>query len=209
MSFHNACFVSYRNSKHPSASKILSALIDALSAQIDLYMSGSTVYVDRQRLAGGDLYDPLLAMELCRSSCMVLVFNPSYFDVSHPFCTREYLAMEKLEKTRLESVQQIAHKGLIIPLILRSGDSLPGMIERRSPVYFDRDLLRPADFNTRQALLKLKAVAQQVFERCRIMHSVEAAAGAECGAFQLPSDEEAKSWLAEASLIRPQASLPF
>ncbi len=78
--------------------------------------------MDKDRLQGGDFFDPTLASELCHSICMIMVYTPKYFDKVQTFCTREYILMERFEQDRLDLLDQNPPtKGLIIPIIFKGG----------------------------------------------------------------------------------------
>ena len=59
------------------------------------------IFIDRERMRGGTLFDPSLARALCKSVCMVVIYTPTYFSKKHSYCAREYRAMETLEQQRL------------------------------------------------------------------------------------------------------------
>jgi hypothetical protein len=136
----HACFISYR---HVGQNELLNSFLEqlsrSLSFELQLWLKECPeggVYLDRERLQGGDFYNEALATALCESACMIMVFIPLYFDKDRPYCTREYKAMELLEKERLARLdsEQRTH-GLIIPIILRGGNDLPDEIKEGRQYY--------------------------------------------------------------------------
>ena len=78
-------------------------------------MAGAKVYLDEEKLRVGDLFQEELATELCQSACLVMLFNRSYFDLTHHYCAREYQAMVQLEAQRLGlATGELRRKGLIL-----------------------------------------------------------------------------------------------
>src|SRR5262249_35583701 len=125
-SFKYSCFISYRHGQRQVAERILSELYESLSGEIELWLS-EEVYLDRQRLKGGDYFEEGLSQALCHSVCMIVLYTPVYFDRHHLYCAREYKAMENLERDRLHSLgtQSLSTHGLIIPIICRGKEYLP------------------------------------------------------------------------------------
>src|SRR4051794_30268202 len=103
MKFRYSCFISYRHGQRKLAERIVQDLYDALSSELELLMN-EQIYLDRERLKGGNFYNEALATALCQSACMITIFTPTYFDCNHPFCAREYKAMERLEQSRLSAI---------------------------------------------------------------------------------------------------------
>src|SRR5262245_13808013 len=104
MAINYACFISYRHGQSQLSERIISDLATALSNELSLYTS-KKVYVDRERLKGGDFYNEHLARALCESACMIMVFTPTYFDEQSTFCAREFKAMEFLEAKRSQLIE--------------------------------------------------------------------------------------------------------
>jgi hypothetical protein len=119
MGFNNACFISYRHGLEPGTQDFYEAFRQELAHQVDFYLPGMPVYLDTERLRGGDFYNSDLARALCSSVCMVSLYIPTYFDLQHTYTAREYRAMVDLEQQRLPLIPAVDWKGLIIPIILR------------------------------------------------------------------------------------------
>jgi TIR domain len=137
-----ACFISYRHGQRKLAERIINDLYDALESELETWLD-EKVYLDRERLKGGDFYNEALAKALCESVCMIMIFTPTYFSADHTFCTREYKAMEKLEEQRFQALGERVDKrrGLIIPIVFRGEDYLPKEIKDRRLYYnFDKFL---------------------------------------------------------------------
>ena len=127
-----ACFISYRVGKGALASGIVKDFYEKLSNEVELQSEGG-VYLSEANLNPGDVLDPALETELCRSACMVVLFTATYFSRTHPYCTREYLAMRNLETKRLGKLGLSVSKqhGLIIPVVLRNLDQMPAEMTKR------------------------------------------------------------------------------
>jgi hypothetical protein len=142
MPFKYSCFISYRHGQRKLAERIINDLSEALSNELELLLD-KEVYLDRERLKGGEFYNEALATALCESACMIVVFTPTYFDKEHTFCAREYKAMEKLEEVRFKTLGVRTNRtpGLIIPIIFRGEDCLPREIKESRQYYNFGDFL--------------------------------------------------------------------
>jgi hypothetical protein len=99
--FRYACLISYRHGHQPGTQRFYEAFRRELAIQVDFYLPGMDVYLDTNRVRGGDFFNRELASVLCSSVCMVMLFNPLYFDASNSYAAREYRAMVALEQQRL------------------------------------------------------------------------------------------------------------
>lgn len=204
--FENACFISYTHSD--PTQEVVEAFEKALAVQVALYLPRLRVFRDRGRLRVGDFFDPELAEQLCRSVCMVLLFNPCYFDRDHPYCAREYKAMEKLEAQRRGLLpDEHRTRGLILPVVMRADDDLPAEIRRsRLCASFSKRILRAADFEERECAAELERIAGAIYQRWKVLRQHEADLAAGCAGFEFPSEEEIRDWLAGVAV--PQLPLP-
>ena len=173
------------------------ALASELEALVDL-----PVYRDVTRLEGGDFYNQALARSLCESVCMIVVYTPTYFNARNRYCTREYAAMKELETARLARIQAPGNHGLIIPIVLRGFDQLPGEIGERRQVYkFDQFLLSDEALSkNRNYNAEIKKMAEYIAARCRELEELEP----ECDEFELPTDQAVEELVLELSGRAPR-----
>lgn len=132
MAIRNSCFLSFRGGKGNLAAGILDLFAKALENELELQVDAG-LYRYTEKLIAGDFIDPNIADELAASACMVVLFTGKYFSKAHTYCTREYLAMTRLEENRLKALQnddQSKH-GLIIPVILRNPERFPNLLKHR------------------------------------------------------------------------------
>jgi hypothetical protein len=182
--------------------KLINDLNEALSEEIGVLLRDKSVYIDRERLRGGDFYKEALSLALCKSVCMIMIFTPTYFDPNHKFCTREFKAMEILEKRRLGLLEgQIEEPhGLIIPIILRGENYLPQFIKQKRQYYNFEGYIRPKNNNEnilcthRRYNSEIKEIAKYIYESYSMLESIGDISD-ECKSFRLPSDEEVKDIL--------------
>lgn len=189
MPFKYACFLSYRVGAEPGVNNLYLTLKRKLAEQVDLYMPGLGVYLDQERLQGGDLYNSELAHALCHSVCMVVLFSPQYFDVEHTYCAREYQAMVRLEERRLGLSEQEIPKGLIVPVIIRG--TLPRAIkEQRHSFSLSEHLLVASDIGRKPIGRVLRDIAELIHQRYVYQKPIEQKLCNLCPGFELPSSTE-------------------
>jgi hypothetical protein len=187
--------------------RIVNDLCEALSSELEAFRE-EPVFLDEDRLQGGYLYNEALAEALCNSACMILVFTPTYFSRDHTYCAREYRAMEKLETERLDLLSDSAggNRGLIIPIVFRGEDHLPAEIREQRKYYDFSDFLLCDDEIWRHPryAVKIREIAEYICARCEELENV-GPAFSECEDFALPSEEDARNWLHQAT----DTSIPF
>lgn len=137
MPLRNACFISYRHGQYELMQQFAAEFCAALRSEIEPMLGSYGIYLDKDRLHGGDFYRESLARNLYESATMVMVYTPTYFNYEHTYCTREYKAMETLEHRRLGTLGVSLDKshGLIIPVVLRGVKHLPDEIKRCRQYY--------------------------------------------------------------------------
>lgn len=199
MPLRNACFISFRHGQHELTQRFVSEFHDGLCSELETYLGGGvTAFLDQDRLQGGDLFNEAIAQHLWESSCLVMVYTPSYFDLTHTYCAREYKAMEGLEQTRLPLLGDGIDRthGLIIPVIFRGGRHLPSEIRDSRHCYdFSEFLLtdQPLSKHAKYAGA-LRQMAEYIAERYR---ALSAAVRDDCGNFRLPPATNIRDWLEE------------
>jgi hypothetical protein len=206
--FKNACFLSYRHGQRSLKQRFIREFHDALSSELEL-LRDEEVYVDWERLEGGDFYNEALARALYESACLVAVYQANYFDLKHSFCAREYRAMCELETERLDLLPRPEDRNhsLIIPVILRGENSVPSEITSRRQYHdFSKFMLVDEEL-ARHPLYapKIREISQYIHERCCLL---ENAAIREDGGdtFRLPDQDAIKPWLER--ITPPQAPFP-
>lgn len=216
MAFQYSCFISYRHVQYDLGSRFLEKFLEALKSHIELEIeldgvpSDEQIYIDRERLKGGYLFNNALADALCRSVCMIVIFTPTYFSKQKTYCAREFLAMKKLEEERLKQMGD-RKMGLIIPIVLKGFDALPPEIrqERQCYDFSDYSLATP-DILTHPVYNRQVA---EIASYIREVHERLTALGVdwcgECPNYALPTDEEVLPFL-EQIIARPHRQLfPF
>ncbi|UFZ06511.1 toll/interleukin-1 receptor domain-containing protein [Bradyrhizobium ontarionense] len=211
MPFQHPCFISYRNHDQSEiAERFITDLCEALRNELALRIE-EDLFVDREGLRAGALYNPALARALCQSACMIVVYTPTYFSKRHTYCAREYRAMEALEQLRLGRLQRRLDRehGLIIPIVLRGEDLMPGAIKNNRHYYTferfsltSRSLARNATFER-----EIRNIAAAVHSRWQLFVPIADAITCDCDAFDLPSEAEIQPWLDQ--MIQPTSPFPF
>jgi TIR domain len=125
MPFEYACFISYAHGEHKLMQTFMTELTEALESSLEPYLDIDAC-TDRKLLRPGVLLDVALARAICRSVCMVVVYSPRY--ERHPYCRREYEAIQRLQRRRFQAIGNGVEpeNGMIIPVVFRGKrESLP------------------------------------------------------------------------------------
>jgi hypothetical protein len=188
--------MSFRHGVHELTQRFVRELHDGLSAELEAQLGlGVGVFLDQQRLQGGDLFNEQIARDLCESSCLVMIYTPSYFSLEHSYCAREFKGMVQLEQNRLQLLEEAERThGLIIPVIFRGEKRLPAEIRNQRQYYDFSDFTltkRTMSAHPRYSR-ELKAMGEYIADRHRRLAAV---VDEDHNAFALPSLGEIGDWL--------------
>ena len=144
----------------------------ALSGELEL-LRNEGLFVDKERLKGGDFYNDALARALYESATLIVVYQPNYFDAQHAYCAREYRGMCSLERQRLALSRHAEDRdhGLIIPLILRGERDIPNdLAARRHYADFSRFMLLDEELSKHPDYApKIREIAEYINARCQCL----------------------------------------
>lgn len=214
--FKWACYVSYRHGQGDLFKDFINELSTALENRLGLMGLGLRVFFDREGLTPPYSITPGLAEAICRSVCMIVVYNNGYFDKNNPYCAKEFSAMVELENERLRA-NGINHKfSLIIPVLLRRPTHLPDEIFNRSPVDFSSIYTNPERYaklirlknKLKQTMLEtaypneLNRIASTITETYTLLSKLDKDLFARCHETLFPSDEKV-SRLLERTTYEP------
>jgi len=214
MAFEYCCFLSYSHNPGELPDRFIKDLYNSLMSEIGaLTREIKTCCVDWERLKGGDFYDKRLSKALCKSVCMIMVYTPTYFDKRYTYCTREFRAMETIESRRLKLLDDFSDDhGLIIPIIYRGFKYLNPYIKDTRRTYYDFSGYIPGKdgenaLSTHSTYApKIKEIAEYVYDRYSMLNELWDMSE-KCRDFELPSENDAKSWL--DSVCVSDAKRPF
>ena len=192
MAFEHGCFISHVHAEEPLMREFVTELARALRSELEPLIGDiveTTVYLDEDRLKGGEKFNLALARALCASACWVMVYVPQYF--RREYCAREFRAMQILEEQRLRypELELEPNEGMIIPVILRGNpEQLPSEIgEEIQCLEFSRfstassEILRHEHFM--EQIAERALFIQKIFELGNpLMH--------DCGQFSIPELNE-------------------
>jgi hypothetical protein len=205
MRFEHSCFISYRRGQEELTRTFVTGLQRALSNYLEPWLD-ETVFLDEGRLTGGDYLETRIADALCKSVCMVLVFTPRYFSPEHLYCTREFLAMEEIERSRFQIANREPRnqdKSFIIPVVFRGAELIPSEVRRRGRFSYDfsRYTLLETDISRNEGYVgSIQEIAQRVHELHSEFRNYDDPFAA--NAFELPSEDEARGWLRQNGELR-------
>ncbi len=198
MAFKYSCFISYPGGKYREMRDFVFGLKRELENKIDPWLD-EDVFIDAERLKGGDLYNERLGRALCESICMILVFTPKYFSKRHIFCSREYKAMEELEKERMErlGLKRDNRYGFIIPIVYRGKKYLPAEIMGKRHVYDfsapDLDISRMD--RDKRCYTAIQEIAERIYDLSLLVDQSNIDLCDNCDQFKLPTERDIEEWM--------------
>jgi hypothetical protein len=209
MPLRNACFVSYRHGQYELMKEFITDFCAALRGELELMLHFGGVYLDHERLKGGDFFNPELARNLYESATMAMIFTPTYFDTERPYCAREYTAMVRLEQERLRHLRATGrgNHGLIIPIVLRGVRYLPDEIKGRRQYHNFEDFQLGSRRLSRHPRFApvIREIASYICDRYQELRELPDDAFQNGEHFSLPDDTEMAPFLKTAAEFK----LPF
>jgi hypothetical protein len=204
MPIKNSCFISYRR----LSAEYARDFHFSLERELCLYTS-LPIFRDEERLSGGDFYNKELALALCESACMVMIYTPTYFDKISTYCAREYKAMELLETQRLKQLgyEKNNQHSLIIPVIYRGLDYFPSRIKNLRAYYeFEFSVCGKSYLKRKEYQEAITKIAKYIFDRCQELNAIKKDPCKKCETFKLPVAGEISSWL--SNMLPPKPVFP-
>lgn len=194
--------------------QLLEDLNSALRAELELYDFGpisDLVFIDKQRLEGGQFFNPVLAKALCESVCLIVIYTPSYFSHNHLYCTREYMGIKSLEGVRRQLISDDpAHRGLIIPVVLRGLQFMPSVVKENRNYYDFQSYTTAGKKITKHPKLvgAVRQISEYIFSCYKIFNYLRDDPCSNCRGYNLPTDDEARNWLDRVAPTQEMLPLP-
>lgn len=205
MHLEHSCFISYPRLQNSLVERVVIELDEAISQELRLYKA-PPAHFERVPLIIDEKFEETQTRALYNSASMVLIFAPIFFSEKNLQGARELLAMEQLEKQRLEYLPD-RHRGLIMPVVLRGRASLPALFKDRQFVDLSEFMLYDHKLSNNPLYApKIQEIARYVFECYRDVSSLSEGS-ADREHFTLPSIEETRKWLQRIS--EPADRFPF
>lgn len=209
MAFRYSCFISYGHGQGDLMRRFVEELKEALEASLGPLLEEG-VFIDEDRLRPGYLYNDVLASAICQSLCMVVVYSPIY--ERHPYCLREYRAMELLQEERLRLLGGTLGRGvgLIIPILLRGRlEDLPDKIKGHIHFCdFSKFTMASPKIRRKQEYVdKIENIAQYVYDLHRGFAQIETDLCRDCHTFNLPATLEVAPWRLAQGTAEPKLPL--
>lgn len=195
--FDYACFISYSHGEGDLVRGFVGQFKAALRDELETLIASRKPFIDDD-IPYGAKWDPYLAMALCHSVCMVVIYTPVYGQKD--FCRREFEAMERLEAARLALLPQASPIGLIIPVVMRGFRQLPPPIGPRQAVDFSQFTLADVQMNRHPGFApKVREVAERIADHFWHLQALEEEACRHCAGFELPQPPPEAAWRAPGS----------
>lgn len=208
MPFSHACFISYRHRSSQEYISVVEDLRTTLQDEVVLWMN-QQVYLDSDRLRGGNFFNRSVARALCESVCMVVFYIPPYFDADYMYCAREFKAMERHESHRLQALGLKDDPcGLIIPIVCRGWEAFPAEIKNERQCYnFEPYYMVSRKISEHpEGRIEVMKVAKYIFDRYQELQARGGEPCHVCSAFPLPDEDEVRPWL--TNLMARQGQTP-
>ena len=203
MPIEYCCFISYPHGQGNVLQPLMKEFLEGLRAEVSA-QTRKRIWIDFECLEGGDRWNDKLAIDLCKSVCMIVVYTPLYFDPENAFCAREYSAMEMLEEKRLRLLASASRNhGLIIPIVLRGEKRLPSVIKSHQYYKFDDlDLADPQVKIRQRYAREINRIAEYIIDRCYEFDSIGSDPCTECDTFALPNHDETRAYIQKVLDLR-------
>jgi hypothetical protein len=186
MAIRYGCFFSYAHGKHELMQRFKAALIDALRCYLEPHFDNEEeLFVDTERLGGGDDLDARIARAMCESVCMILIYTPKY--EAHAYTRREYAAMQQIEQQRSAWYTMPSH--LIIPVIMtQHPEHLPPQIANaRMYVDFSHFTMATPDLKSNPDFLPdIDKIVKRIATHYQLQKKY-APPGHDCNQFTMPA----------------------
>ena len=109
MALSNACFISFRHGERGLTQRFVREFYDGLAGELEAQLGREVgVFLDQQRLQGGDFFNEQIARDLCASSCFVMIYTPAYFSLTHSYQSLG----ESIEPSDLSAILAADHQTL-------------------------------------------------------------------------------------------------
>jgi TIR domain len=193
MALRYACFLSYQRG-NDVVDRFARELFQTLSNKLGL-VTQLPIWFDTARIDAGDDWRVQSVEALQSSVCMVPILTPTYFSADRPYCTREFLGMQRLEAFRWTRTAR--KDSFIIPVVLRGTDRLPNAVKKRRMIFDFSDYLAfgPKQFRSPRFARSVADLSKQIAKLCDTYTSLEAQKGLDASQFALPSEAETIQWL--------------
>lgn len=194
MPIRYACFISYPHGQTDLTKRFIDELKTALAEQVEGWQD-EQVYLDEERLKPGYKFNESIARAICESVCMIVVYSPRY--EKHPYCLREYAAMEQLEAKRLSLIgkPELVDKGMIIPVLFRGKDYLPEKIGRRIHYLDFENYITPRSIGgDEKYATQIADLARYIYSLFHEMEQSNTDVCVDCDQFRLPAEDQVKPW---------------
>jgi hypothetical protein len=201
MAIRYGCFLSYAQGEHGLINRFKNELADAIRCHLEPHLDHEqALFIDHEQLGGGDDIAARLALAMCQSVAMVLIYTPRY--EMHDYTRREYAGMKLIEAERNHWYELPSR--LIIPVIMtRHPMGLPSQItEGNSYVDFSHSMLGGTELRKNPDFLP---AIEKIVDRIALHYEYQkmyAPSDHDCNQFVLPAVPPA--WRTKADLSFPQ-----
>lgn len=189
--FRYACYISFPTPADELVWEAAQDIRNCLRKELGAAIADNVIYMDNDRIQN----DLEAAAALCESACMLMVYTQRYFDARHPFCAREFRAMQLLENIRLRAlgIDLSEQHSLIVPVALRGTNSIPHAISAQRRVYnFESHYVVEASVRNRNKEFKtsVKQIADHVANHWYLLQDKIPNPCGNCPEFRFPAEQD-------------------
>lgn len=205
MPLKHACFISYCHGREQLTRIFIEQLRDSLKSSLEPLMD-QQVYIDQERLKPGFKFNESLALALCQSVSMILVYSPKY--ERHAYCLREFHAMKEIEAKRRSILKSHFPReySLIIPIIFRGSENRIPPSLRHSTHYCNFSKFTTASLEISrnpEYVAEIEKIAAFIEDLYSLFEDSQDEISRFCNDFLLPNEDDIQDLLVPYDRLKP------
>lgn len=201
MAIRYGCFFSYAHGRHELMNTFKRTLSEAIRCYLEPYLDDEDeLFIDTEQLGGGDDLDRRIALAMCESVCMIVIYTPKY--EAHSYTRREFAGMQQIEQERSDWYAMPSHLTIPVIMTMHPGKLPPQITNTSLWVDFSRFTMATTDLKSNPDFLP---DIQRIVERIVMHYQLQkkfTPAGHDCNQFMLPAVPP--EWREEPDLTFPK-----
>lgn len=171
--YTNYCFVSYAypgNDTHPMT-KFARRMQQKIEEALVMRVNKPRVFLYNKHILPGETVDWELKENLEGSLTMIAILSQIYFTKDHPWCGKEWAAMDLLWTARSGNNQKNSKVQPIIPVLLHQDIELPPEVKAKSYIDVSKNFSSSRDcFELKDVKDKLEVIIQRIVQVAELVY---------------------------------------